>query len=38
LRQRIFGGPEPLAAVQELWGHVQELVPTIPGLRAITWQ
>jgi hypothetical protein len=38
LRQRIFGGPDPSVAVQELWSHLQVLVPTIPGLLAVTWQ
>lgn len=38
LRQRLFGGPDPSLAVQELWSHVQVLVPGIPGLRAICWE
>ncbi len=38
LRQRLFGGPDPSAAVEQLWRHVQAVVPGIPGVRKVVWE
>jgi hypothetical protein len=36
--QRLFDRINTRLALAELWRHVQELVPTIPGVRNVVWE
>ena len=37
LIQRIFKRVDTRPALERLWRHVRELVPSIPGVKNITW-
>ena len=38
LFQRLLGRQNTALAVDELWQHVQALVPEIPGVNRIRWE
>ncbi|NKF24111.1 hypothetical protein [Solimonas marina] len=38
LIKRLFGKSNTAVEVQKLWEHVKAVVPSIPGIRNVTWE